>query len=132
MAPVLSVTVPSMRAVAVCAASGTAKKTITARTSNDFARDELISPPPVCWCRYEAGSIALSNSPRAAAVRRQRDAPRARGTGRRGHAGVGEDRVESARAEGQRTGVDRRCAEVVHDQHALVAGAARVREQLRI
>ena len=46
-APVLSVTMPSTRAVAVCAAAGNAHTSSNARTTrNDFARNELVIFPP--------------------------------------------------------------------------------------
>src|ERR1051325_592294 len=68
-APVLSVTMPSMRAVAVWENAGHVTKAMTTRTRNDFARNEIMSPP---W--LADGSISLPYRPGGAGVRRERHA----------------------------------------------------------
>ncbi len=72
----------------------------------------------------EAMILSLRESPRAAAARRQRHAPRIRAAARIGHARVGVNRLESVRGHRERPRGDRRIAEVVHDQNALVARVA--------
>src|SRR5205823_2746278 len=64
-APVLSVTMPSTRAAAVCAPAGKAHKTSTTRTRNGLARNELVMVFPPLAVREEVYRHPREGTPAA-------------------------------------------------------------------